>query len=177
MRRHKPIPARSSIVSMAITASGSENEIAPGLPARRSVSSRALSRRRSTSCVGRSFPTAPSSVRGPRGDFERSRPDNQERWQGRGLSGRHGPVSQRRSKSRPTAGERVGHLALSYRNARRPLGRAGRGCSGGRSSNPDSEKSEIRRARFRVLSQNYSMDESGLGRGTGSRRQRIKLLP
>jgi len=27
-----------------------------------------------------------------------------------------------------------------------------------------------------VLSQNYSMDESGLGRGTGSRRQRMELL-
>jgi hypothetical protein len=27
-----------------------------------------------------------------------------------------------------------------------------------------------------VLSQNYSMDGSGLGRGTGSRRQRIELL-
>src|SRR6516164_6267708 len=50
-RVQREIPARSSIVSIAITASGSENDSLPGVPACCSASRSASSRKRSTSGV------------------------------------------------------------------------------------------------------------------------------
>jgi hypothetical protein len=58
-------------------------------------------------------------------------------------------------------------LDLSWLSRDKTAG-LGRLC-GGRSFQPSIDVIDL------VLSQNYSMDESGLGRGTGSRRQRIEL--
>ena len=59
-------------------------------------------------------------------------------------------------------------LDLSWLSRDKTAG-LGRLC-GGRSFQPSIDVIDL------VLSQNYSMDESGLGRGTGSRRQRIEPL-